>query len=52
MNNRRPYCNLGIDFQTKAKEKTLLSGNAGDENNLHPGGSKFFFSMNLIEFFK
>ena len=34
------------------KNKTLVSGNAGDEKNLHPGGHKKVFFINLIEFFK
>ena len=25
------------------KKNTLVSGNAGDEKNLHPGGRKFIF---------
>ena len=27
----------------KAKKNTLVSGNAGDEKNLHPGGRNVFF---------
>ena len=31
-------------IQSKAKRKnTLISGNPGDEKNLHPGGCNFFF---------
>ena len=30
-------------FQTK-KKNTLVSGNGGDEKNLHPSGCKFIFS--------
>ena len=31
---------------------TLVSGNTGDKKNLHPGGRKYIFSINLIELFK
>ena len=34
------------------KKITLVSGNAGDEENLHPSGRKFNFLINFIEFFK
>ena len=37
----------------KAKKKnTLVSGNAGDEKNLHPGSRKFKFLINLTEFYQ
>ena len=42
-----------LKFYEKAKKKqTLVSENADDEKNLHPGGRKKNFLMNLIEFFK
>ena len=45
---KRTHDNLG-----KAKNKnTLVSGNAGDEKNPHPGDRKFIFLTNLFEFFK
>ena len=31
---------------------TLVSGNAGNDKNLHPGGRKFIFFNNFVEFFK
>ena len=34
------------------KDNTLVSGNAGDEKNLHPGDRKTIFFINLIEFSK
>ena len=35
------------------KSNTLVSGNAGEEKNLHPGGHNFFFFLiSLIEFLK
>ena len=34
------------------KKNTLVSGNPGDEKNLHPGGRKFiYFLISLIDFF-
>ena len=37
----------------KAKKKnTLVSGNLGDEKNLHPSGFTLIFLINVIEFFK
>ena len=34
------------------KENTLVSGNPGDEKNLHPGGRKFiYFLISLIDSF-
>ena len=40
-------------IKTGAKKKnTLVSGNVGDEKNLHPTAACFlFFLLNLIEFF-
>ena len=43
-------------YELKAKKKNnLVSGNAVDKKNLHPGGCKvfffFFFLINLIECF-
>ena len=35
---------------TVAKKKILVSGNAGDEKNLYPGGRKLFFLINLTDF--
>ena len=34
-----------------AFEKKLVSGNAGDEKNLHPGRSKFIFLIDFPEIF-
>ena len=34
------------------KSNTLVSGNADDEKNLHPGGRKKNFFISLIEFLK
>ena len=34
------------------QKNTLVSGNAGDEKNLHAGSRKKHFFINLIEFFK
>ena len=31
------------------KNNTLVSGKAGDERNLHPGGRKKLFFINLID---
>ena len=31
--------------------KTLLSGNMGDDKNLHTGGLKFIFLINFLETF-
>ena len=33
------------------KNKTLVSGNVGEERNLHPGGRKYIL-INLIKFLK
>ena len=41
----------GMFFWKAKKKNTFVSGNAGDEKNL-PGGSKFVFLINLIEFLK
>ena len=42
-----------LKFYEKAEKKqTLVSENADDEKNLHPGGRKKKNLMNLIEFFK
>ena len=35
----------------KAKKNTLVSGNAGDEKNLHPGGRNVFFLIDVPEIF-
>ena len=35
----------------KKKKKTLVSGNAGDEKNLHPGSRKFIFLIDFPEIF-
>ena len=35
----------------KAENKTLISGNAAEEKNLHPGGRKFIFLIDLPEVF-
>ena len=35
---------------SKAKKNTLVSGNAGVEKNLHPGGPQFFFLINLTHY--
>ena len=43
--------NKGILGKAK-KKNTLVSGNAGDEKNLHPSGFTFVFLINVIEFFK
>ena len=32
------------------KQNSLVSGNAGDEKNLHPAGRKFICLTNLIQF--
>ena len=32
------------------KQNSLVSGNAGDEKNLHPAGHKFIFLTNLVQF--
>ena len=32
------------------KNNALVSGNAGDEKILHPGGCKETFFINLVEF--
>ena len=38
---------------TKAKKKnTLISRDEGDVKNLHTGGRKFIFLINIIDFFK
>ena len=46
----------GIGFQKSGpkakKNNTLVSGKAGDERNLHPGGRKKLFFINLIEIFQ
>ena len=34
------------------KKNAIISRNACDEKNLHPGGRKFIFLLNLIDFFK
>ena len=40
-------------FGGKVKDKnTLVSGNAGDKKNFQPGGHKFVFLTNSIQFFK
>ena len=47
------FDNLTAFTSCKSKKKyTLVSGNAGDEKNLHPGGRKFIFLINFIDFLK
>ena len=41
-----------LELYAKAKKDTIVSGNADEEKNLHPGGRKFIILINLIEFFK
>ena len=45
---------LASDLQELGPKKnnTLVSRNAGDKKNLHSGGHKKVFFMNLIEFFE
>ena len=43
--------NKGILGKAK-KKNTLVSGNAGDEKNLHPCGFTFVLLINVTEFFK
>ena len=43
---------IGFSSLMRPKIKILVSGNAGDEKNLHPGGRRFVFLTNLSEFFK
>ena len=33
-----------IDIRQKKSKKVFVSGNEGDEKNLHPGGREFFFT--------
>ena len=40
-----------LELYDKAKKNTV-SINADDEKNLHSGGRKFIFLINLTEFFK
>ena len=42
--------NKGILGKAK-KKNTLVSGNAGDEKNLHPGGRKFIFLIDFLDIF-
>ena len=42
---------LVIPFLQQVQKNTLVSGNAGDEENLPPGGRKFFFQRNSLFFF-
>ena len=46
LNSARPKCGSLKQYnktQKAWKKKALISGNAGDEKNFHPGGRKFFF---------
>ena len=45
------YFSNNLSAVRPRKKNTLLSGNAGDEKNVHLGGRKIFL-MNLIDFFK
>ena len=36
---------------TPKKKKSVVSGNAGDEKNLHPGSRKFIFLIDFPEIF-
>ena len=36
--------------RNSGEKKILVSGNAGDEKNLYPGGRKLFFLINLTDF--
>ena len=40
---------MKILFIRPKKKKKLVSGNAGDENNLHPGAHKFIFLIDFLE---
>ena len=42
--------NLGINLGQKKKKK-LVSGNASEKKNLHPGGRKIIFLINFTEIF-
>ena len=42
---------LTFIFIKVKKKNMLVSGNAGDKKNLHPGSHKFIFLTNLIEAF-
>ena len=42
------YCVLGTDIPLNirwAKKNNLVSGNAGDKKNLHPGGRRNFLNL-------
>ena len=44
--NEKLLQNELLESKNNAKNKKILvSGNAGDEKNLHPGGRKFFFNQ-------
>ena len=44
--------NLEINLGQKKKEKKkLVSRNAGEKKNLHPGGRKIIFLINFTEIF-
>ena len=45
------FVSIVCSYQAK-KNNTLVSGNSGDEKNLHPVDHKNFFFINLIEFSK
>ena len=49
----QPKCGCLKQYSTtkKKKNKTLVSGNAGDKNNLHPGSYKFIFLIDFLEIF-
>ena len=38
----------GMICSNAKKRNTLVSGNAGDEKNVHPGGREFTFLVNLF----
>ena len=47
-----PSVSVKMFASLSQKSNTLVSGNAGEEKNRHPGGRNFFFLISLIEFFK
>ena len=49
----QPKCGCLKQYSTtkKKKNKTLVSGNAGDKNNLHPSSYKFIFLIDFLEIF-
>ena len=44
--------NANTSLMLGQKKNNLVSGNAGEEKNVHPGGRKKFFLISLIEFSK